>query len=521
MTEARGRLRPLGRTLTEEEAVRVATYTRISTDEAHQPYSLSAQSERLASYIKSQPGWVLTREFTDQMSGALLERPGLQRALAEARAHRYDLLLVYRVDRLARNIRALAQILEELDHAKVAFRSATEPFDTATPGGRMFVQMLGVFAEFERATIVERVIAGMERKASTGAWVGGYRPFGYEPDSESGILVPKEDEAPLVPVIFDLYANKRLGARAIASWLNERGHRTRRSKPWSHTAVITVLTNRVYIGEILFRGRHHRAPHPSLVDADLFEAARQVLEGRSGDHALRRANGSGYLLTGLVVCERCGKRFVGAAANGNRYRYPYYVCFSRQRYGTRECPQDRLRAEELEARVVESLLTLLERRELLQDAVTRWMVDVAEVRPKRERELAAVDGRLRKVEDAMDRYFRAFEDGRLNEMLCAERIEALASEVGQLKARRSELQEEISAGRPEVVAPEDLAGLHEEVWHALRSGPLPERKALMQTLIAEIRVRDRSWIQPVFKVPVFRPPYGLVVPTGFEPVSPP
>ncbi len=180
-----------------------------------------------------------------------------------------------------------------------------------------------------------------------------------------------------------------------------------------------------------------------------------------------------------------------------------------------------LRAQELEARVVESLLATLKRRELLQDAVTRWMEDVAEVRPKRERELAAVNVRLRKVEDAMDRYFRAFEDGRLNEMLCAERIEALASEVGQLKARRSELEEEISAGRPEVLAPEDLAGLFEEVGHAFRSGPLPERKVLMQTLVAEIRVRDRSWIQPVFKVPVFRPPYGLVVPTGFEPVSPP
>ncbi|HYT78789.1 MAG TPA: hypothetical protein VEQ37_05965 [Actinomycetota bacterium] len=88
----------------------------------------------------------------------------------------------------------------------------------------------------------------------------------------------------------------------------------------SHTAVITVLTNRVYIGEVLFRSRYHRAP--PLVDGDLFEAAHHVLEGRSGDHSLRRANGSGYLLTGLVVSERCDRRFVGAAANGKRYRYP-------------------------------------------------------------------------------------------------------------------------------------------------------------------------------------------------------
>lgn len=130
--------------------MRVATYTRISTDEAHQPYSLEAQADRLVSYIKSQDGWSPARQFIDQKSGATLERPGLERALAEARARRYDLLLVYRVDRIARSVRTLAQILEELDESGVSFRSATEPFDTSTPGGRMFVQMLGVFAEFER-----------------------------------------------------------------------------------------------------------------------------------------------------------------------------------------------------------------------------------------------------------------------------------------------------------------------------------------------------------------------------------
>jgi site-specific DNA recombinase len=519
MTEARGRLRPPGRTLTDEDAMRVATYTRISTDEAHQPYSLSAQAERLASYIKSQPGWVLTREFTDQMSGALLERPGLQRALVEARAHRYDLLLVYRVDRLARNIRALAEILEELDQARVVFRSATEPFDTATPGGRMFVQMLGVFAEFERATIVERVIAGMERKAATGAWLGGPRPFGYEPDRETGFLAPKEDEASLVRVMFDLYANKRLGSQAVASWLNRRGHRTRAGNPWGHTAVLTVLTNRVYVGEISFRGRHHPAPHPPLVDRDLFEAAQAVLAVRGEDLSLRRSNGSDYLLTGLLRCERCGKRFVGAAAKGNRYRYAYYVCFSRQRYGSQECGQDRLRAEELEERVVESLLATFSHQELLEEAVARWAADSLQARPQKDGELVAVEGRIRKVGDALDRYFRAFEEGRLDEALCAERIEELAAEMGQLKARRLELKEEISATEAEVLPPRGLSELREEIARSLQSGPLPERKALMQTLVVEIRVRDRSWIQPVFRVPIFRPPYSSVGRVGIEPTT--
>ncbi len=108
----------------------------------------------------------------------------------------------------------------------------------------MVVQMLGVFAEFERATIIDRVIAGMERKAARGEWAGGGRPFGYSIDSASGFLAVHPDEAPLVPVIFEAYATRRMGARAIAGWLNDGGHRTRAGRPWGHTAVLTVLRNR-------------------------------------------------------------------------------------------------------------------------------------------------------------------------------------------------------------------------------------------------------------------------------------
>lgn len=150
-------------------STRVAIYTRISTDEEHQPYSLEAQQQRLAAYVESQDGWKVVCSYQDQMSGSTVERPDLKRALLDARAARFDLLLVYRVDRLSRSVRGLAQTLEDLQEAGVVFRSATEPFDTASPAGRMMVQMLGVFAEFERATIIDRVVAGMERRLHVAA----------------------------------------------------------------------------------------------------------------------------------------------------------------------------------------------------------------------------------------------------------------------------------------------------------------------------------------------------------------
>jgi site-specific DNA recombinase len=125
----------------------------------------------------------------------------------------------------------------------------------------MMVQMLGVFAEFEGATIIDRVIARMERKAAKCGWCGGALPFGYNVDRDAGHLTVNPLEAPLVATIFELYGHGRLGARAIATQLNTQGRRTKAGRPWSHTAVLTVLANRVYLGEVYFRGTHHPAPH--------------------------------------------------------------------------------------------------------------------------------------------------------------------------------------------------------------------------------------------------------------------
>ena len=126
------------------------------------------------------------------------------------------MLLVYRVDRFSRNLRDMVTLLDELDQAGVVFRSATEPFDTSTPMGRMLVQMLGMFAQFERDTIIDRVIAGMERKAAKGKWKGGRRPFGYQVDKTTHTLITDEHEAVIVRLIFDLYTRDRLGSSAIA-----------------------------------------------------------------------------------------------------------------------------------------------------------------------------------------------------------------------------------------------------------------------------------------------------------------
>ncbi len=514
--------------------MRVATYTRISTDEAHQPYSLEAQASRLRSYIASQEDWSLVREFCDQASGATTERPNLQRALTEATAQRFDLLLVYRVDRFARSVRGLASLLEALDAAGVAFRSATEPFDTSTPAGRMMVQMLGVFAEFERATIIDRVIADMERKAARGEWCGGSRPYGYLIDSDTGHLVPKADEVPVVKAIFDRYTRGRLGLKSVANWLNERGHRTKAGRPWNHMAVLTVLRNRAYLGEIYFRDIYHKAPHSALVEEDTFELAQTILAARGEDHSHRAANASDYLLAGLVICDHCGKRFVGTAARGNRYRYRYYTCFSRQRYGPDTCAAERLPADELDGAVLDALLDTYSHTDLLDRALAQAAERSGTIRAQHEAEMVTVETELTKTEDAIERYLLAFEAGTLPEAQCGQRIRALGAKAAELRARREDLKDLIRASDAPELSQGTLENLRDRMAETIKNGKAVAKKGMLQNLVAEVRVEGRHAIRPRFRIPLglpmanpgslteeqkVRTPSGSVPPAGFEPAA--
>lgn len=514
--------------------VRVAVYIRISTDEEHQPFSLEAQEAKLRGYVDTQPGWVLVGDpYRDEQSGATLERPGLQRALAAGRAGRFDVLLVYRVDRLSRSLRGLVTILDELDEAKVSFRSATEPFDTSTAVGRMLVQMLGVFAQFERETIIDRVINGMERKAAKGEWCGGYRPHGYELDKATGLLAVIESEAAVVEIIFDLYVHKRMGSRAVAVELNKRGYRTKAGQPWSGQTVLVVLRNRVYLGEIYFRGQWYRAqppntPHPAIIDVELFGQAEQIMIARGEDHTRRAGNSSDYTLAGRITCTHCGKRYLGTGAGGNRYKYRYYTCFTRQRYGPQSCDADRLPAEQLEAAILTAMLDTYTHTDLFTRALQAHHAHRDTTRDQHEHERAAIDTQLTSIETKIDRYLTAFEDGALNQDTCGERIRNLARRAAQLRDRRAELSDLLD-NIPQPPTDQELAALRDRISHAIQTGIPAVVKQLVEALVHDIHVTGRHHIQPYFRMPQtaqtldwrsrVRTTHEMVPPAGFEPAA--
>jgi site-specific DNA recombinase len=358
---------------------------------------------------------------------------GLQRALRDPRAGLFDVLLVYR------SIRGLLDIVDILNDAGVALVSASEHFDTQTPVGRMVMQILAVFAEFERAIIIDRVIGGMERKAAKGGWTVGPPPFGYDLEvgsdgKKTGFLVPNK-HAPLVRVIFDLYRRKSLGARAIANWLNDQGHRTRNGRRWSHVAVLTVLRNRVYLGEIFFRGTWYPAPHQPLIGRNVFDQVQGLLIERGDDHAGHAADASDYDLAGLIRCHHCQQRYLGNAAHGRSARYRYYTCYTRQRFGHSACPADRLPADRLEAAIVRALLETYQHTDLFDQAAAQAAASRSAHLDRYRGELTSVRTKLRDAQQAIDRYLAAFERGTMPEDMCGPRLTELRVQQAQLKTR--------------------------------------------------------------------------------------
>jgi site-specific DNA recombinase len=492
---------PQRRTADHGGDLRIGVYVRRSTDDEHQPYSIEAQDTRLAAYIASQPGWRQAARFADDASGATTHRPGLQRALAAARARVIDVLLVYRVDRLTRSLRDLVTLLDDLDQAGVVFRSATEPFDTATPIGRMLVQMLGMFAQFERDTIIDRVIAGMERKAAAGKWKGGRRPFGYQVRPATSTLVSDASEAAVIRLVFDLYTGDRLGARAIASTLNERGHRTTTGGRWSAHQVLRVLANRAHLGELTFRGITATGCHPPVIEQTNFDRAQRILAARGADHAKRAASGSDYLLTGLIRCPSCGSAMLGTRAHGKTRIYRYYSCYRRTRYDTTACGGRRVDADAIEQAVTGALAGFYRHQhDLIADAIAAAQAAHAADQDARRGELAATEHEQAKTGAAIDRYLAASENGTLDPEDLADRLAQLKARSQQLAARRDELasQADSEAAIPPPAMLREVAGHIDQI---IAAGSHSQRKALIDALVAQVKITGPGRIVPVFRIP--------------------
>jgi site-specific DNA recombinase len=477
---------------------RTCLYTRISTDEENQPTSLASQRERLEAFCKVQEDWRIIAHHEDRATGTKLDRPGLQAALDLARQGRIDQFLVYRIDRLSRKVRQLAGIAEELDKLGVVLRSATEPFDTGSAAGRMMLQMLGVFAEFEHATIVDRVTSGIERRAREGRWPNGRIPFGYQRDEQKR-LIPDERTAPVIRRIFKWYAAGRLGAAAVARRLDAESAPAP-PRGWQPAVVLWVLNNQAYVGRVHWRGQTFPGIHEPLIDPDIFERAQALLKERGEDLAMRAASRADFLLTGLVRCGRCRRAYVGMSAKGNGGTYHYYACSGRQKLGRKGCDGERLPKHKLEAAILGQLAGLYRDGSLIRDAIQQAAASSTTDRTQLVERRTSLAKEIARAERAIERYQDAFENGDLDPARFKQRLFALDTRLDALHGQDQALAHQLDADAPTTPDTAALRAVADQLDHTITHGEPEQAKALLRILIAKLEVNSRSEILPTYRL---------------------
>ncbi|RYU58141.1 recombinase family protein [Methylolobus aquaticus] len=364
---------------------RCAVYCRVSSDERldQEFNSIDAQKEAGHAFIASQrtEGWLpVTDDYDDPgFSGGTMERPALKRLLADIERGRIDIVVVYKIDRLSRSLADFARMVEIFDRHGVSFSAVTQQINSATSMGRLMLNVLLSFAQFEREVTGERIrdkIAASKRK---GLWMGGVPPLGYDVDHRQ--LVVNEDEAAIVRRIFEdmltigsttrIAANLNAEGLTTKAWTTQDG-RTRPGAQFDKKYLYKVLRNRLYLGELSHKGTWHPGVHPPLIDAALWTGVHALLakdaHTRSAETQTRARTDA--MLRGLLYAPN-GERLYPTYARKNGRVYRYYVSKSESRFGAAAKACVRLPAEAIESATVAQIMTVLASPEAIA-AVCRW-----------------------------------------------------------------------------------------------------------------------------------------------------
>jgi site-specific DNA recombinase len=361
-----------------------AVYTRKSTEEGlDQNFnSLDAQRDACENFIASQKseGWVLSRERYDDggFSGGNMDRPGLKKLLDDVRSGIVDIIVVYKIDRLSRSLADFAKLVEIFDEHKVTFVSVTQAFNTTTSMGRLTLNILLSFAQFERELAGERVRDKIAASRQRGIWMGGMPPLGY--DVVERKLIPNPTEAQIVQEIFKRFAAlpsmanlvRELRARGIRSksWTTIKGIE-RTGKLITKGYIYKLFKNAVYIGIAAYKGQQYPGEHQAIIDKDLWDTVQELL--KAGDRHVKGGNAprqtkAPSLLRGLLFSPE-GRAFTPGWTSKGSKQYRYYINTDAIKLGKEACEVRRIPAGEIEGVVIGQLRSILRAPEILAAAV--------------------------------------------------------------------------------------------------------------------------------------------------------
>ena len=303
-------------------------YLRVSTEEqAQEGFSIRGQEQKLKDYANIKD-WSIYKIYADEgISGKnITERPAMNELIADVKAGKVKNVLVFKIDRLTRSTADLLYLVELFNEHDCAFNSLMESIDTQTPSGRMFLKIIGIFAEFERENIVERVTLGIERKVKEGYCISSHASYGYDRPKGQKIQTINQQEAQVVQEIFDMLVNQGLPLLGIAKILNLRGIPTKQENIWSGRTIRDLLTNCNYIGKV----RHHvdeegeyavDGLHEPIISTELFEEAQKLLAKNVKASPTKQPRENTYF-SGLLYCPKCKTKLATHAVKTSKN----YVC---------------------------------------------------------------------------------------------------------------------------------------------------------------------------------------------------
>ena len=476
--------------------VRVAIYCRQSVASDLEFGSIEAQREAVEAYVQSQrgEGWVALPERYDDhgFSGGNTDRPAFQRLLADIEAGKVDVLAAYKIDRVSRSLTDFTSFMAMLERRGVGFVSTTQSFDTRTSMGRLTLNILASFSQFERETIAERTrdkIAATRRK---GMWTGGRPVLGY--DVKDGALVVNKDEAETVRLIFRAYLEcgglvttvAELDRRGIRnkSFTNKKGKLVR-GPVFNKNSLRSLLTNPLYVGKIRCGKEVVDARHEAIVTVAVFDQIARAL--REHRRTTRGPGKWGSILGGILRCARCGSAMSHAANVRGNHTYRYYSCLTVQKQGAAACPGSRAPAGEIEEVVLSRIRAIGKDPAVL----LATLASARQARKAKDPELGAEARRLTndrtRLATERTNLLDAIQHGGTAANVIAARLAEVDEQVSRLDARHAEVAGQLAAMATDAIdeaATRDALERFTPVWDEL----LPrERHRLLQLLVEEVR----------------------------------
>ena len=449
-----------------EMSKKVAIYTRVSTNEQYEEGFSLEEQDRIGIKYCSDNGYEVFKIYSDKgISGKSISgRPAMKEMLKDAEEKKFDMVITWKINRVARNMLDLLKIVDLLDKNDIAFKSYSENFETETPMGKFSLQMMGAVGELERGTIAQNVKMGMMARAREGRWNGGI-VFGYDVKERENStnkkrrdteLIINEKEAEVIKTIFTMYSEGN-GYKAITNYINKFGYTTKKGKPFSVGSIKDILMNPIYIGKIRYNVRPNWSEkrrrnknsnplivdgiHKSIIDEELWDKVQKLMESTKGKPS--RIYDGEFPLTGILRCPVCGagmaiSRSTKARKDGTKHRIEYYCCGAWKNKGTAVCNSNLIRVNDANEYVFGKLSELLSNDKLVKEIVKNInSTRKAMVDPSKD-ELEKIAKELDKIESKKKKMLEAYEEDLIGKKDFKDRMT-------ELKTREATLQQEVNA----------------------------------------------------------------------------